>query len=249
MSTRAATVTNHARDLARKANIAVQRRTWGRRVNSWDHADSPGLDRVVEAVLDRVPQGRLGTVVDIGAGTGRLTLPLAERSERMIAVDVSAAMLDRLSERAAGSGLSTVETSATPAEQLDFEAGSVDLVVSNYALHHLRDADKAALVKAAAQWLKPGGLIVIGDMMFGRGGSPRDREIIAGKALAMLRKGPAGWWRIAKNAGRFLFRVQERPVSPETWVSMLRSAGLTDVVSTPVVAEAAVVSGRRPEGA
>lgn len=249
MSTRAATVTNQARDLARKANIALQRRTWGRRVNSWDHADSPGLERVVEAVLAQTPQGPLGTVVDVGAGTGRLTLPLAERSERTIAVDVSAAMLERLSERAARLGLSAVETRATPAEQLQFEPGSVDLVVSNYALHHLRDSDKAALVQAAALWLKPGGQIVIGDMMFGRGGSSRDREIIANKALAMLRKGPAGWWRIAKNAGRFLFRVQERPVSPQAWTSMLRSAGFAEVKSVPVVAEAAVVIGTRPPSA
>ncbi len=34
---------------------------------------------------------------------------------------------------------------------------SVDLVVSSYALHHLADADKQALVARAARWLRPGG--------------------------------------------------------------------------------------------
>ena len=120
------------------------------------------------------------------------------------------------------------------------------MIVSNYALHHLRDADKPVLVRHAYEWLKPGGRLVIGDMMFGRGGDSRDREIIASKLSLLLKKGPGGWWRIAKNAGRYLLRFQERPVSIAAWEKMFDEAGFVKVEATQVVNEAAVVSGTKP---
>ncbi|HZD66988.1 MAG TPA: hypothetical protein VE152_12890, partial [Acidimicrobiales bacterium] len=57
--------------------------------------------------------------------------------------------------------------------------------------------------------------------------------------------GPGGWWRLAKNAVRFLARLQERPLPAGRWVELLLDAGLAEVTVTPVVAEAAVVGGRR----
>jgi hypothetical protein len=83
-------------------------------------------------------------------------------------------------------------------------------------------------------------------MMFGRGGDERDREIISSKVLLLVRKGPGGWWRIAKNGGRYVFRTQERPVSMSAWVAMFERAGFEGVKAVPVVNEAAVVLGTRP---
>jgi hypothetical protein len=62
----------------------------------------------------------------------------------------------------------------------------------------------------------------------------------------LLRKGPGGWWRIIKNAGRYVIRFQERPISMSAWVAMFASAGLTDVRAIPIVNEAAVVRGTKP---
>jgi ubiquinone/menaquinone biosynthesis C-methylase UbiE len=50
-----------------------------------------------------------------------------------------------------------LEAVAVPIEEFTLPASSVDLVVSSYALHHLRDPDKARLVAAAAGWLRPAG--------------------------------------------------------------------------------------------
>jgi hypothetical protein len=102
-------------------------------------------------------------------------------------------------------------------------------------------------VSAAFSWLRPGGRLVIADMMFGRGASSRDRAIIKSKVAVLARKGPGGWWRIAKNAARYLLRVQERPVSMDTWTAMLTRSGFTEVSATTIVAEAGIVTGRRPE--
>jgi len=99
---------------------------------------------------------------------------------------------------------------------------------------------------AAYRWLRPGGRLVIADMMLGRGGSARDRAIIRGKLSILARKGPGGWWRIAKNAGRYLLRVQERPISMTSWTALLEKAGFIGITASAVVAEAGLVTAARP---
>lgn len=235
--------------LARFATEAVvrrQRRVWSLRAASWDQHGSAGLGKVTATVLAAaaVQPGEL--VVDLGCGTGQLSLPLAERGGRVLAVDVSQDMVDRLEEAASGRGITSLESAAVPIEDLNLPACSVDLVVSSYALHHLRDADKARLVSAAFGWLRPGGRLVVADMMFGRGASSSDRKIIAGKVRALARKGPGGWWRVAKNAARYLLRIHERPVPASTWAAMLRQSGFDGVATSTIAAEAGLVTGRRP---
>jgi ubiquinone/menaquinone biosynthesis C-methylase UbiE len=183
--------------------------------------------------------------VDLGCGSGQLTLKLAPQVASIVAVDISQKMIDLLSAHAAESDIHNLEGIATPIEHLTFPDGSVDLVVTNYALHHLRDRDKAALVARIHGWLSPGGRFVIGDMMFGRGSDQRDREIISSKIVLLVKKGPGGWWRIAKNASRYLLRLQERPVSMAAWSRMCTDAGFASVQAIPVVNEAAVVLGTK----
>lgn len=184
--------------------------------------------------------------VDLGCGSGQLSLPLARHGWRVTAVDISQKMVDLLRARAEQEHLACLSACVSPIESLDMAPASVDLVVSNYALHHLRDGDKQAVVRAVAEWLRPGGLLVVGDMMFGRGKTGRDREIIRAKAATMVGRGPAGWARLAKNVVRFGLRIRERPVSMERWTAYFESAGLTDVSCQPVVSEAGIAVGRKP---
>lgn len=229
-------------------NIARQERFWTRRAVSWDHGagSNPGLVRVVRRVLDEAEPGPSCSAVDLGCGSGQVTLELARRCTKVLAVDVSEKMISLLLEHAAQQKMTNVEGRVSPIERLGLPSGSVDLVVSNYAMHHLRDRDKQVAVDAAAGWLRPGGKLVIGDMMFGRGSDARDRQIIGSKVSLLVRKGPGGWWRIAKNGGRYLLRFQERPVSISAWVTMFERAGLVEVEAFPVVGEAAVVRGTKP---
>ncbi len=226
--------------------IKLQRRVWSHRASSWDHEGSAGLDAVVSAVLDVSSVKPRDLVVDLGCGTGQLSIPLAKQGALVKAVDVSQAMIDRLKIKTSDLGIDSIEGIVLPIEQLNFSPGSIDLVVSNYALHHLRDADKQAAVKASVGWLRPGGHLVIGDMMFSRGSTSRDRTIIKSKVMTLVARGPGGWWRLAKNIVRFMLRVQERPVGMETWVKYFQDAGLIEVEAKPVVAEAAVVVGTKP---
>ncbi len=230
-------------------NIARQRRFWTRRAVSWDHGagSNPGLVKVVERVLAEAHPTPEAFAVDLGCGSGQVTLALAQRCRTVLGVDVSEEMITLLLENAEREGVSNVEGRAVPIERLGLSESSVDLVVSNYALHHLRDRDKQSAVNEAFKWLRPGGMLVIGDMMFGRGGDARDREIIGSKLTLLLRKGPGGWWRILKNSGRYVIRFQERPISMSAWVEMFNKAGLVDIEAIPVVNEAAVVRGTKPK--
>lgn len=217
-----------------------------RRANSWDRRSSIGLERVTAAVLAAASVRPGCQVLDIGCGSGQLSLPLADLGARVLAIDPSKLMIDRLDERARERGPTGLECLATPIERLSLPAESVDLVVTSYALRYLRDVDKGRLVAAAYHWLRPGGMLIVADMMFGRGVTSHDRAIIRSKIDALARKGIGGWWRIAKNSYRYLVRAQERPVSISTWATMFARAGFKGITASSIINEAGLVTGRRP---
>lgn len=223
-------------------------RTWDARVGSWEGQlhDSPGLMAVRDAVLELAAPRPQDRCVDLGAGTGLLTHPLATRTAEVLAVDVSPAMLERLNEGVPEGG--NVRTMVADLATLELPDASVDLIVSSYALHHLEHPGKRDLVQRCARWLAPGGRLVVGDMMFGRGASSDDWRILAAKVRTFAVRGPAGWWRIARNVGKLGLGVgTEHPAPPSLWVSALQDAGFKGVRFERVVEEAGTVSGWRPQ--
>ena len=238
--------TSPARQRPRRGAARLQRYVWSRRARTWDQHASPALESVTSALLAAATVRPGDAVLDLGCGTGQISLPLAAQGADVVGVDVSPVMADQLRAEAERRGLGSVTAVATPIEALALQPETVDLIVSSYALHHLRDPDKARLVQACYHWLRPGGRLVIADMMLGRGGSPRDREIIRSKIRTLVRRGPGGWWRIAKNAARYLVRVQERPISMAAWTRLCRTAGFTPVAAFGIIAEAGIVTARRP---
>jgi ubiquinone/menaquinone biosynthesis C-methylase UbiE len=226
--------------------LGQQRLVRPRRTSAWDRRSQTGLEKVTAAVLAAASVRPGDQVLDVGCGAGQLSLALAELGGRVLAVDASQLMIDRLKASADPRALIGLECLATPIERLSLPAESVDLIVTSYALHYLRDADKARLVAAAFRWLRPGGAIVVADMMFGRGVTGHDRAIIKSKVRSLARKGVGGWWRIAKNSYRYLIRRQERPVSISTWATMLARAGFKEITASSVLNEAGLVTGRRP---
>jgi ubiquinone/menaquinone biosynthesis C-methylase UbiE len=224
-------------------------RIWDRRVTGWHtHVTSAsGFDKVRDRLIAISAPVPSDACVDLGAGTGFVALALAPLVDSVLAVDVSPVMVESLAGHATQAGLRNVRTGVADLRTFRLPHASVDLIVSSYALHHLRDEDKRVLVAAAARWLRPGGRIVVADMMFGRGATQRDREILRHKLTVLAARGPAGWWRIVKNLARYGLGVgHEHPAAPQFWQLALRDAGFTDVRFEPVVAEAGIVSGARP---
>lgn len=97
------------------------------------------------------------TVVDVGAGTGRATLPLADRGYRVIAVEPSAAMRERGAALAARYG-SQVRFAEGTAEETGLADGCGDLLVCAQAFHW---CDPARALPEFARVLKPGGGLAI----------------------------------------------------------------------------------------
>jgi SAM-dependent methyltransferase len=228
--------------------ISMSRLLWRRRAESWDREGSTQLGNVVDAVLAECGETSGAVAVDLGCGSGQVTVPLARSCSHILAVDIDTRAIEILTARTAREGITNIQAVANPVETLELGPESVDLVVSNYALHHLRDADKRQLISRSFGWLRPGGRLVIGDMMFGRGSDPADRQIIWDKLRELAGRGPGGWWRIVKNGCRFMFRFQEKPLMPAAWESIVREAGFVNVRTSRVVAEACVISATKPSG-
>ena len=102
--------------------------------------------------------GRLAA--DIGAGTGFITEGLIQKGLSVIAVDQSAAMLDKLELKFPSS--EQIDCRVGEAEKLPIEDNSVDYVFANMFLHHVEDPLKA--IKEMRRILKPGGMLVITDV-------------------------------------------------------------------------------------
>jgi ubiquinone/menaquinone biosynthesis C-methylase UbiE len=220
---------------------------WDERVESWEAvAASPAFRRLAEVVCELAKPRPEDEVVDLGAGTGLLALSLAPVVRTVMAVDSSAAMLDRLSEKAGQAQLSNIHPVLADLRCVPLADESVSLAVSNYALHHLPDEAKELALSEVRRVLVPGGRLVVCDMMFALSLSPRDRNVIFDKLALIARQGPAGLLRIAKNGIRILTRKWEHPSPAESWEQMLSDRHFTDISVQLLEHEAGIAVARRP---
>lgn len=107
-------------------------------------------------------------VLDLGAGTGRLTLLLAARVKSLRAFDASAEMLRVCRERLIASGLSNWQVDVADHRRLPVPDRSVDLIVSGWSVAYLvvwnPDTWRAELEKWMIEMkrvLKPNGQIIL----------------------------------------------------------------------------------------
>ena len=131
------------------------------------------------ALLEGVGLGRESVVVEFGAGTGQFTVAAAPACARVIAVDVSGPMLERLREKVLDLGLTNVEAVQSGFLTYEHRGEPADVAYSRYALHHLPDFWKALALCRIHGMLRPGGLLRLWDVVYDFGPSEAEERIEA----------------------------------------------------------------------
>ncbi|WP_137180210.1 metalloregulator ArsR/SmtB family transcription factor [Roseomonas sp. AR75] len=130
----------------------------------WDEMRALGLPAaaIEQALLDALPP-RLGALLDIGTGTGRLLELAAPRAGRVLGVDMSRDMLALARARLAERGLADrAAVRQADMYRLPFADAAFDAVAMQMVLHYAEDP--AAALAEAARVLRPGGVLLIADL-------------------------------------------------------------------------------------
>ncbi len=131
---------------------------------TWD--DDPGHEKrqvaVARAIEEAVELSPRMSALDVGGGTGRLSILLSDRVGSVVVTDPSAGMVRVAQERIEAAGLGD----RLRAVQLDLTTdsldGAYDVVWSSMALHHVPDLD--GLLSAVARLLVDGGRLAVADL-------------------------------------------------------------------------------------
>lgn len=114
------------------------------------------------------------TVVDVGAGTGQFSLAAARAFRRVVAIDISTAMLEVLRGRAGEAGLTNLECVRAGFLSYRHEGAPADAVFTRNALHHLPDFWKGIALNRIHGMLRPGGVLRLQDLVYDL--TPADAE-------------------------------------------------------------------------
>ncbi len=112
--------------------------------------------QLLPAMLD--PEAVVG---DLGCGSGRLAATIAPYARSVVAVDSSPEMLGVARARLAG--FDNVQIVQGRIEELPLESASLDLALVVHLLHHV--ADPSAALAEVARVLRPGGRLVVADVL------------------------------------------------------------------------------------
>jgi 2-polyprenyl-3-methyl-5-hydroxy-6-metoxy-1,4-benzoquinol methylase len=175
-------------------------------------ADLASLLAAIESILGQ-PVAPIASL-DFGCGAGRLTLPLARRSMRVVACDVSPAMLAQVEQNARRAGLSNV-TCIEPDTLPTQREGTFDLVCSLLVFQYIPPVEGYAIIRSLLRLLAPNGIAAL-QVTLERKGAPLRRLARFTRSLA---------------SPHMTRRPQERPTSPDIRLNEYNEPRLAQIAS------------------
>ncbi|HVX53593.1 class I SAM-dependent methyltransferase [Nocardioides sp.] len=131
---------------------------------TWD--DDPGHEKrqvaVARAIEEAVHLDPQMNALDIGGGTGRLSILLADRVGSVLVTDPSAGMVEVARRRIEAAGLGDRLRAVRADLTVDRLDGVYDVAWSSMALHHVQDVE--GLLRSVAGLLVDGGRLAIADL-------------------------------------------------------------------------------------
>jgi len=180
----------------------------------WDRIRSLHIDEnEVERALRTAMPDEIGTLVDIGTGTGRMLQLFADHVERGVGIDLSRDMLAVARANLALAGLRHCHVRQGDMYRLPVADGYADAVVVHQVLHY---ADRpAAVIAEAARVLRPGGALVIADF------APHDLESLrtahAHRRLGFADREVSDWCRAAGLDAGAVRHLPGDPLTVTIW--------------------------------
>ena len=134
---------------------------------SWDAASQGYADRVApflmeefaDALIDRLGVDSNSDVLEVGAGSGALTMALFPRVKSVLATDFSPAMIDLLSRRLRAAEAKNVRSEVMDGQGLTLDDDGFDAAASSFAV--MLFPDRARGFAELARVVRPRGRVVV----------------------------------------------------------------------------------------